>query len=198
MGGPVRHRPWLGAWGVSEEVWVYLDVDGVINTVGNRRPQWGWEDEATEVQVNGFSILYSPEMVAALNDLADMPHVRMHWLTTWEYDAPNDLCPIVGLKGQVWPVLRNAPQYEPTPTAWWKHRIIREHLPAGQRALWIDDDIAFDRAAGEWLDQNPNVTPVCPRTELGITRRQMRLITDAAHLAPSEGPQSAARTEDPA
>lgn len=164
---------------MSAEVWIYLDVDGVLNAVSNGRPEWGWECDPDENWVNRFSILTSRELVAEVNALAERPHVRMHWLTTWEDDAAKDLCPAIGLNGQGWPVLHNERRYEPTATAWWKLNALREHLPEGQRAIWIDDDIRFDRPANEWLAENPNVTPVCPRTELGITRRQMRLIAEA-------------------
>lgn len=164
----------------AREVWVYLDVDGVLNAVHYARPSWGWTGPEAVISVNKFSIRVSTELVAAINALAAQPHVRMHWLTTWEDDAPNDLCPAIGLNGRDWPVLRRENRHEPTSMAWWKFHVIREHLPNGQRAIWIDDDLKSDRPAAEWLADNPNVTPVCPRTELGVTRRQMRLIAEAA------------------
>lgn len=158
---------------------VYLDVDGVINAVTHRTPSWGWSDEGTVVNVNKFSIRYSTELVAALHELALRPNVHIFWLTTWEQSAPVDLCPAIGLNGGDWHVLTNEPRHEPTTSAWWKLNALREHLPEGRRAIWIDDDIKFDRAAQEWLAENPMVTPVSPNTEVGLTLRQMRNILAA-------------------
>lgn len=168
---------------VADEVWIYLDVDGVLNAVNHASPAWGWGGDCLVTSCNQFSIRYSPELIASINNLAALPHVRMHWLTTWEHDAPNDLCPMIGLDGSAWPVLTNEKRHEPTSMAWWKWYAIREHLPDGQRAIWIDDDLKSDKSAAEWLVVNRHVIPVCPRTELGITRRQMRLIETVATSA---------------
>lgn len=164
---------------MSEEVWVYWDVDGVFNAVSRGiRPSWGWECDGSKWAYSGFQILTSPDLVAEVNALTQKPHVRSFWLTTWEDDAPKELCPAVGLEGSQWPVLHRT-----TPlrgTAWWKLQAIQRHLPEGQKALWIDDDIQFDKGALNWLSENPNVTAMSPRSELGITKRLMDKIKEVA------------------
>lgn len=179
------------------EVNVYLDVDGVINAVAANRPSWGWEGEQGVVSINKFSIRYSLDLVAALNALADRPGVHMHWLTTWEEDAPNDLCPAIGLRGQDWPVLHNHPRHEPTSDAWWKLHALREHLPDDRRAVWIDDDITWATDAREWLRFNPSVRWVSPHVQTGITRKQMRQIEDLTTTPARPHDAQTATTEGP-
>lgn len=177
-----RHplRDDVEAPGPVRDVSIYLDVDGVINAVSPSPVSWGWEGEGRVERINGFPIRWAPQLVDALNDLASRPHVHMHWLTTWEGDAPRDLCPVIGLDGGDWPVLRNDPAYEPTALSWWKLAALQAHLPDDRRAIWIDDDIAFDRTAQTWLDETPRVTAFSPRTWLGLTRAQMNLVLAAA------------------
>lgn len=146
---------------------VYLDVDGVLNAVTTKSdPGWGW-GESEVARVMGFQIRYSPAMVAAINEIAETASI--FWLTTWRDHAVRFLAPAIGLNGTEWPIL-DAP--EPLGAPWWKLTAIRDHVERTQpeHAFWIDDDIRFDQQAREWLDlRSVNVTPICPRTEVGLT-----------------------------
>lgn len=167
---------------------VYLDVDGVINALNGTRPPWGWDEDGQVASVNQFSIRWATGLIAALNALAAADHVHMHWLTTWEHDAPRDLCPAIGLNGANWPVLVREPRHEPTALAWWKHHALAEHLPFERAAVWIDDDLVYDPSGDtrRFLAGHPNVVPVCPVSSVGLTRAQAGLVLEVAGLDPAE------------
>lgn len=158
---------------------VYVDVDGVLNAVTSSPPAWGWGAHSDAV-VNGFPIRWSPELVEVLNEVTAAPGVEAYWLTTWEHDAPKMLAPAIGLKGEDWPVVGTEHHYSlELQNGWWKLVALRDHLgDFDGPVLWLDDDIRFDPVARRWLAEAPNVTAMSPRTELGITRRQARIIRD--------------------
>ena len=170
----------------AEKARLYLDVDGVLNAVNFGLPQWGWGDP-TRVEVNGWPITHSPDLVAAINEVAATPGIGVYWLTTWCHDAPSKLAPALGLQGADWPVVGYDRWRSDDHKAWWKLLAIQEHLDGFEGGvLWIDDDLHYDRAAVEWLRDNPLVLGLCPRTENGITRRQADIVSDfAARVTPT-------------
>lgn len=174
---------------------IYLDVDGVLNAVNNRPPSWGWGAER-RVEVNGWPITYSPELIDALNKVTARPGVEVYWLTTWCHDAPTKLAPAIGLHGADWPVVGYDHWRSNDHKAWWKLRAIQEHLDGFEGGvLWVDDDLRYDAAAVAWLNGQPNIVGLSPRTELGITRAQSNIVRDCAdRLTLNEplGPQGGA------
>lgn len=153
---------------------IYLDVDGVLNAVSPSTPRsWGW-GESECVTVNGFPIRYSPLLVERLNALAAREDVTVWWLTTWERDAATLLAPAIGLNGSAWEVLGTDEHYsKELADGWWKwHAVVDHFLSSGTRAVWIDDDLGFDRKAQEWAAMHVadgTLLTVSPATHRGLT-----------------------------
>jgi hypothetical protein len=152
---------------------IYLDVDGVLNAVSKRTPSLkisGWDNWETK-PVNGWPILFSPDMIAALNDLAQHPDVTFKWLTTWEDDAAKVLSPAIGINGQDWEVL-HGDQHGWRGRDWWKLHAIRDDAATseGQRFVWIDDDISAEWGAIDWIKSRGDVLAISPSAAQGLTR----------------------------
>jgi hypothetical protein len=164
---------------------IYLDVDGVFNAVSAEAPrqQTGWQgDWVGPVKVGGMPILYSQELVAAVNELAARPDVTVKWLTSWEEIAARDLAPAIGLAaGSHWEVISGVEFDDPSNFNWWKLDRIRQDLAATRpgRAVWVDDDIAYDPKTLVWL-MSPGLPMLhlSPRTVHGLTRGHIRQIND--------------------
>lgn len=155
---------------------IYLDVDGVVNAVSKRTPKLnitGWETWKTK-PVNGWPILFSPEMIAALNELAVDPDVTFKWLTTWTDDAAKVLSPAIGINGQDWEALEGE-QHGWHGRDWWKLIAIRDDVEESdsERFIWIDDDIKAERAAIEWVKSRNDVLALSPFTVQGLTRNEL-------------------------
>lgn len=168
---------------VAEIARIYLDVDGVLNAVPHGQPDWGYQTAA----VNGYSITYSPDLIALINRIAATPGVRVYWLTTWCYDAPNHLCRPLGLDGKAWPVVGYDHWRAATGLPWWKHLAIVEHLDGFDGGvLWIDDDHGVDAACVAWLAGQPQILTIAPDTRTGVTRAEASIIERfAEQLQPS-------------
>ena len=153
---------------------IYLDVDGVLNAVSPSTPRtWGW-GESECVTVNGFPIRYSPMMVDRFNVLAARDDVTVWWLTTWEHDAASLLAPAIGLDGGTWDVLGAESHYsKELAGGWWKwHALVDHFLSHGRRAVWIDDDLSYDREAQEWAARHVadgTLLTISPLTHRGLT-----------------------------
>jgi len=101
--------------------------------------------------------------------------VRSFWLTTWRNDAPSMIAPELGIEGaESWEVLhpRDSEDMFDTRVRWWKLRAIMQHVEETRpdRVLWLDDDLAIDREAQEWVDGRSWVLGIAPRIELALTR----------------------------
>lgn len=164
---------------------IYLDVDGVFNAVSEEAPRTatGWHgDWAGPVKVGGIPILYSMELVEAVNELATRPGVTVKWLTSWEEMAARDLAPAIGLvAGSDWEVITGVEFDDPANFNWWKLDRIRKDLATTRpdRAVWVDDDIAYDPKSLVWL-MSPGlpILHLSPRTLHGMTRRDVQKISD--------------------
>jgi hypothetical protein len=167
---------------------IAFDVDGVFNAfppVKHRSARlalnWGWPCEPTKVDVIGFPITFSPLLVERVHALVERPDVDAYWLTTWCDQAPADLCPAIGLSGKDWPVL-GVNHRDTLERGWWKHAAIRDHLEAtDRRVVWIDDDLADERAAQRWVSAVNAATPgrilgIAPETHNGLTLDHLDLI----------------------
>ena len=156
---------------------VYLDVDGVINAVSNKPPRVNtqWKGEWSKEPINGYSILWSHELVDAINQLAARDDVTIKWLTTWQEDAPQIFAPQTGINGEEWEVLYgNINDHWFTTGRWWKLQAIQEDLDKdpSDKVVWIDDDLGYDRSAQEWLLNHPEIHVVSPVTAHGVTKKQ--------------------------
>jgi hypothetical protein len=159
---------------------IYLDVDGVLNAVSKRTPSLkisGWDNWKTK-PVNGWPILFSPDMIDALNELAGSPDVTFKWLTTWTDDAAKVLSPAIGINGQNWEVLDGDQHAWGGKRGWWKLDAIRDtSAPTdGHRHVWIDDDISAEVEAISWVQSRDDVLAISPSTMQGLTRDDLAQI----------------------
>lgn len=162
---------------------VVFDVDGVISPLSLDNPAQtyrAWWPDPTFTRAGGLSVWYSPTLVARLNALTALPHVRPYWLTSWRGDAPTFLAPAIGLDATAWPVL-DAPDTEARTRDWWKADALAAHLliSDADTVIWIDDDIR------EWVEEHPEVPglvkdprvkAISPRTHLGLLPRHLDAI----------------------
>lgn len=156
---------------------IYLDVDGVLNAVDKKFPTGSWENW-DRVGVNGYSIAYSPDMVSALNDIAEMDDVEIVWLTTWQANAKTMIAPAIGLKGEEWDVALNLDMdahgfaiHQPF-GGWWKMNTLKNHVYNNpvDKIIWIDDDIAHEQTAPAWFGNFKQKTiAIAPFTMEGLT-----------------------------
>ena len=129
-------------------VWLFIDVDGVLNAVGEAP----LDDHRLVVQVeNGLSVFpirYDPRVVDRLNALTRDGLVQLIWLTTWARAARDSLAPAIGLDpgGRVLadpgdPELARHP-YDPH-RPWWKLALLLEAIEddPDRPVVWVDDDL---------------------------------------------------------
>lgn len=175
--GAARNHGWAGEKEARvTKVSLYLDVDGVICPFGaTGSTDWGsaWGRSA----VGLLEVSYAVELVTALNDLAGRPDLRFVWLTSWERMAPEFLCPAVGLAGQDWPVLAN--EGLGSGDSWWKLNAIQQDLETvpSERAVWIDDQLNFERAASAWAAfLGPRLLLISPDPRRGLSRSELESV----------------------
>ena len=125
--------------GQPPEVWIVLDVDGVLN----RLP--GQQDTpsllVTRRDGKNFPIRVDLAVMAALNELVQPPGVRLGWLTTWGSDVDHlfaDAFDGMLASGQV---VTERPDEIFVPMDW-KLRALLIHLEhrAHPRYVYADDD----------------------------------------------------------
>jgi hypothetical protein len=152
---------------------VYLDVDGVLCPFGaTGSTDWGtaWRSAGAGL----LEVSYAVELVKALNELAGRRDLRFVWLTSWEDMAPEFLCPAIGLAGQEWPVL--AGDGLGGGDGWWKLQALQQDLEtsAPDRAVWIDDQLDFERAARQWAAFfGPRFLLISPDPRRGLSRAEL-------------------------
>lgn len=152
---------------------LYLDVDGVICPFGaTGTTDWGSGWKSSDAGL--LEVRYAVELVASLNELARRPGIRCVWLTSWEELAPEYLCPAIGLAGQEWPVLTS--NGLGGGESWWKLRAIQQDIEttAPDRAVWIDDQLEFERAARTWAAfLGARLLLISPHPRRGLSRAEL-------------------------
>lgn len=167
---------------------IYLDVDGVLNALSKKAPthNTGWEGEWSKEMVDGgsraYSILWSHELIEAINELDAREDIQFIWLTTWMHMARTNLSPVLGItNGHKWPVLipkhGDAHGWRPN-VAWWKLDQIKEHTDFTQpeQFVWIDDDISVMGSAIVWMEDQANGRIISPNSQHGLAQRHIDLI----------------------
>lgn len=181
---------------LRETARIYLDVDGVLNAVTRKIPDWGWDTHRTK-RVNGYPITWSPDLIEVLNVVAATPGIGVYWLTTWCHDAPEKLAHALGIQhGDEWPVVGYEHWRRSVGLPWWKHLAIVEHLEGFDGpVLWIDDDHGADPACVAWLSGQPQILAMAPSTGVGITRDEAAIIRRFARVAttPTDHAEEATR-----
>lgn len=163
----------------------FLDVDGVINIIGNR-PRGGWPRYANTIipqGVNGLAwpICYAPALVELLNLLAQRRVVSFRWLTTWEHDAPRVFAPAVGLTLGRWVAAEDTG----TSRGWWKLDAIIDHIGEDSDFfIWTDDHMHDSRvvklAERHVIDMLPErAMAICPDSRRGLRPEEFDVILTA-------------------
>jgi hypothetical protein len=140
---------------------IYLDVDGVLLP----HPSYAGAEFTDWQPIPGhISATWSPGLVRSISALS----LERRWLTSWEDNANERLCPL--FDWEPLPVLH----YQPG-SQWWKLDALVQHHEVGRPFIWIDDEIdnrrddigpAFD-AALDTLDAPRLVISTWP--SVGIT-----------------------------
>lgn len=142
---------------------------------GAPRTNTGWMGEWKQEKINGFTILWSVELVDWLNDTAARPDITIKWLTTWQDEAANVFSGPVGLAGATWPYFIADNQLDLRDMEhWWKLAIIKRDLRRTRpsKAVWLDDDIKFDGYARNWVkEEEPNILAISPNSHHGLTKK---------------------------
>ena len=123
-------------------IW-FLDIDGVINSIGVPMPDSGVNPNSYEKidvsMTNGVTwpIVYSRTLVGFINELNRTGLVEVHWLTTWQQEARLAFAPAVGLDR-----FFAYDEVLDLRTTCWKEAVVRETLASTDRPyLWTDDDL---------------------------------------------------------
>jgi hypothetical protein len=147
----------------------YLDVDGVLNLAQATAFDWPEYRQGHVVDDNEWAFLFSwsTGLVEIINRLVQRGIVTVRWLTSWDHRAPAKVAPLLGLK--VGSVVAAEESFDDA--AWWKLKIIREALTAGEFFIWTDDEIWDHTRASQ---ENEFVTPeraivICPSESAGLT-----------------------------
>jgi Swiss Army Knife RNA repair-like protein len=152
---------------------LYLDVDGVICPFGaTGATDWGSQWQISDAGL--LEVTYARELVESLNDLSSTPGLRCVWLTSWEEMAPEYLCPAIGLAGRDWPVL--ASNGLGGGENWWKLQAVQQDIEASapDRAVWIDDQLEFEAAAGAWASiLGARMLLISPHPRRGMSKAEL-------------------------
>jgi hypothetical protein len=159
----------------------FLDVDGVLNietgvpSGPGAWPTYQHTTLATSRQPN-VSFTWSPHLIDCLNLLVARRQIQVHWLTSWDLDAPLCAAPAIGLHaGHV--VARDV---DDIGTEWWKLRVIRQFVTTSDFYIWTDDYIndATSTATVHTITDGKAFT-VCPDPGTGLSPEQLNLIITA-------------------
>lgn len=152
---------------------VLLDFDGVVNALADkpdRSAHTHWE----RTELLDMPILYSPDVVVAINRLARQPHVTVWWLTSWEADSR--LFTQLGFDDF---------DYVPCPPDFtgdmrsgdWKlGQGLAESAAFAGTVIWIDDSSRIEHEVAK--QRPPNITTIRPARHIGLSRRQLRTLEE--------------------
>jgi hypothetical protein len=165
---------------------IYIDIDGVINSLSRKPPKnntnWHgtWRQKIANVHGGKYVILWSTELIEALNMLDTRDNVEFVFLTTWQESATTIFSPLTGLNSLYWDVLHpEDPDDIEDFTNWWKLDMIKKDLETREhdQFIWIDDDLEYEREAKYWLSTlEKDVLAIAPVSVLGITKKQIDVI----------------------
>lgn len=160
----------------SRPVWL-LDVDGVVNAIGDTFPTHVWQGKWRRARVGKFPIMAAQPVLDFIGRMHELGLAEVRWHTTWQEHAL-ELGARLGLP--VLPV-QDAPEFLRPGAHWWK-------LPAAQRVVleegrplvWTDDDLSWrtthvGRALARMREQGPVLT-VASDARTGLTPRHLRKI----------------------
>lgn len=149
----------------------------------NAVPSYGDFDEKvwptwSDFTANGYTILFSPDLVKEIKRIIDDYDVTMKWLTTWGARANSLLCPNFDL-AEVESV-GEAPFSEGY--TWWKWPCFQKvaQLNPRSKLIWADDDHGRGMAETEWaIDQfGDRLLLLSPDIGQGLTPKDIRKVEE--------------------
>lgn len=189
---------------VKKPIWL-LDVDGVLNALGAVSLS---EYAVTQASAAGgtYSIAYNPAVIHRIASLHRDGSIEIRWLTTWCDAANSSLGPAIGMpalevegvsdyrREQRWRYgNRLAPDIgQPDgsktvpvqrPAMWWKSTAAERVASRDKDRLvvWTDDELNYRINIGhvDWIAESPNIFPLTPNSQTGLTLEQVDLIVGA-------------------
>ena len=149
---------------VADSVRLLLDVDGVLNPVGARCPDW---QEWNVTKCRGLPITHSLELGRAIAEL----DVEVIWLSTWRDEANKWIGPLFGWPGHS--VILVDDEDMLSWRSWWKLDAAKKLYAEEPRPfIWADDDLGTMAEAYEWC-RDADGLPIVPRSEVGLTPAQL-------------------------
>lgn len=157
---------------------IYLDIDGVINSLSKNPPRQntGWEGEWKKEKIMGYTILWSVELVDCLNALAEREDVQIKWLTTWQDQAGEFFSPGTGINGADWDFFSTSENALFAYDYWWKLNAIVQDVEETkpEKVVWIDDELPHRMQAQAWLfENNSTVLGIGPESTHGLTKKHI-------------------------
>jgi hypothetical protein len=156
---------------------MYLDVDGVVCPFGPAGST-PWGTAWSLANAGMLEVAYAADLVAGLNGLVRLPHLRCVWLTSWEDMAPQYLCPAIGLAGSRWPWLTAAGAG--AGEGWWKLTALQEDVAAtGPNGIvWIDDQLQYEQEAQAWAAiLGVRILTISPDPRRGISPAELAAVS---------------------
>lgn len=155
----------------EQTITIYLDMD---ETLIPEPLDQGWRAGWVEVKFleqYGRTYEYAPELMEAINGLAQCENVRFVWVTAREHEAIQ-VGQQLGLDCADWPVLIGD-QHGVHGDQWWKLEVIRADQQAHPSPfIWIDDELMGSAEATSWAYSTERALLICPPRDAGITWRQ--------------------------
>lgn len=157
---------------------VYIDFDGVMNPYNHMPPtaRSGWRGEWTQTTVQGYSVMWSHNLVEFLRELSEREDVTVKVLSTWTSEWTRSLAPLLGV-GHDWAIVGDdVPEEEYEDFAnWWKLEALQKDIfyNRPRKVIWIDDDLARERKAQmAFSNYSFETLAISPAPDLGLTREQ--------------------------
>lgn len=172
-----------------------LDVDGVLNALGNGPPDpavWPqWQQGRATSEGIAWPIVFAPEVMQRLSAWHRDGRVELQWLTTWGDDANGELRVLLRMPHLVVAgthrerthggaaatgatahaaVAPSAPN--PLSGRWWKHDVVQRVVAQQPDRLivWVDDELRPPEGAVRvWAESQPMVRAVGPDPRWGLT-----------------------------
>lgn len=139
---------------------IYLGATNVVLNADTPGEGSGWRIWNSAL-LGDNEYFYSPELIAALNDLTTRDDTDFRWLTSWGLEARDLLSPAIGLEGEGWRIVE---RQEPTGSRklskssrdyWWKLDAFKADIMAApiKRLIWIDADVDdHEDEIDNWMD----------------------------------------------
>jgi len=123
----------------TNEYAVFLDVDGVINSINHlyTRGDINFDAETLPYKANGYTVWVPEYMMALIQGL--YMSTDLYWLTTWRENANEHISPILGIPQDI-PVITDGTNER---SVRWKFDaclpLAQELQEKGQKVYWIED-----------------------------------------------------------